>query len=85
MACRLFGAKPLPESIFFQESAFENAVCQYGGHFATSMVYASVGSEREAGVVVVVVGWERGRGRGRGGGGGGGGGGGDYHSTAVMQ
>ena len=55
MACRLFGAKPLPEPlllivngthgnkfqrnsnrnsvIFFQENAFENVVCQYGGHF----------------------------------------------------
>ena len=55
MACRLFGAKPLPEPlllivnrthgnkfqrnsnrnsvIFSQENAFENVVCQYGGHF----------------------------------------------------
>ena len=55
MACRLFGAKPLPEPmlaywqldtweqisvkfesefiIFIQEKAFENVVCQNGGHF----------------------------------------------------
>ena len=55
MACRLFGAKPLPEpklvycqldpweqvSVkfesefypFIQENAFENVVCQNGGHF----------------------------------------------------
>ena len=28
MACRLVGAKPLSESIFLQENAFENVVCQ---------------------------------------------------------
>ena len=55
MACRLLGAKPLPEPmwltvnwtpgnkfqrnmngnyiIFIQENAFENVVCQNGGHF----------------------------------------------------
>ena len=55
MACRLFGAKPLPEPmmaycqldsweqisvkfernsiILIQENAFENVVCQCGGHF----------------------------------------------------
>ena len=51
MACRLFGAKPLPEPMlaycqldsceqisvklhnFIQENAFENIVCQNGGHF----------------------------------------------------
>ena len=55
MACRLLGAKPLPEpmlancqldswqqisvkfyrysTIFIQENAFENVVCQNGGHF----------------------------------------------------
>ena len=43
MACRLFGAKPLPEPIleqvsvnfviFIQENAFANVVCQNGGHF----------------------------------------------------
>ena len=47
MACRLFGAKPLPEPmldlvsigllktsfIFIQENAFEHVVCLNGGHF----------------------------------------------------
>ena len=54
MACRLFGAKPLPEPfwlivnwthgnnsvkfeynliILIQENAFENVICQDGGHF----------------------------------------------------
>ena len=53
MACRLFGAKPLPEPIivnwtpwnkfqwilnqntiiFIHENAYENVVCQSGGHF----------------------------------------------------
>ena len=60
MACRLFGAKALPEPllphcqldfweqisvtfesdsiIFIQENAFENVVCQNGGHFVQGMV-----------------------------------------------
>ena len=43
MACRLFGAKPLPkpmehilvefESEFIQENSFENVVCQNRGQF----------------------------------------------------